>query len=529
MKITLRIKPYIQPFERKLAMLEVSALAGAPPQAAARGSEVVEYTVDTSATAQQLAGRLAYWEAVSADREWTTVQSLAEATSGVVRNGIPLTDIRRQLPFSDTPALPNRRCLRYGTHGIHEYRGKFFPQLVRALVNIAGVPNKGVVADPMCGSGTTIVEAVFAGHLGLGADINPLSVRMARTKSALLKQDPEAIAHAYERIRRTLLEDNHPTGDLRHFESLPEADRKYLVKWFSDQVLRDLDRIVTAIRKERNLVLRSFLLLSLSNIIRGVSWQKLDDLRVRRDFRPDEEIDPIKDFLEEIGRSVRWVLALRLQMGEPAPGRFAISEQSATEIASVWKRYLGSVDSVITSPPYATALPYLDTDRLSLSYLQLLSRPMHRRREELMIGNREVTEAARRSQWEHYLARKRELPSSVANLIDRVFKLNAEGNVGFRRRNLPALLARYFFDMRTVLVGCKALLKPGRYAYVVVGNNSTTAGDEHVPIQTADLLKDLASAAGFKAQADVPMEMLVSRDIFKKNAMASETILCLRA
>ena len=36
------------------------------------------------------------------------------------------------------------------------------------------------------------------------------------------------------------------------------------------------------------------MLLSLSNVIRSVSWQKNDDLRVRKELRLDVEIDPIR-------------------------------------------------------------------------------------------------------------------------------------------------------------------------------------------------------------------------------------------
>ena len=96
-----------------------------------------------------------------------------EATVNIVRNGIPIEQIAKLVPFNGEIPLPNRRCLRYGTHGIHEYRGKFFPQLVRALLNIAGVYENKIVADPMSGSGTAIVEAVLGGCHGLGLDINP--------------------------------------------------------------------------------------------------------------------------------------------------------------------------------------------------------------------------------------------------------------------------------------------------------------------------------------------------------------------
>jgi DNA modification methylase len=187
-----------------------------------------------------------------------------------------------------------------------------------------------------------------------------------------------------------------------------------------------------------------------------------------------------------------------------------------------------TIDVIITSPPYATALPYLDTDRLSLCYLGLLPRPKHRTRDQLMIGNREVSDQVRRTYWTRFHEEAHALPESVQHLIARIDSLNALTSVGFRRRNLPALLAKYFFDMKEVIAGMYRALKPGSFAFVVVGNNHTIAGGQRVEIQTAKLLQDIAALVGFEIVDSLPMEMLVSRDIFRKNAVSSEEILAFR-
>jgi site-specific DNA-methyltransferase (cytosine-N4-specific) len=145
-----------------------------------------------------------------------------------------------------------------------------------------------------------------------------------------------------------------------------------------------------------------------------------------------------------------------------------------------------------------------------------------------MIGNREITEGQRSMYWKLFENNRRTLPRSVSSLIQRVDTLNAGTDVGFRRRNLPALLTKYFLDMQQVFEGIKDVLRPGRPAYVVIGNNHTIAGGERVEIETATLLVDIATAVGLEAENRIPMEMLVSRDIFKNNAVASEEILCFR-
>lgn len=530
--IQARIKPYIQPFERVLAVQELFALAEIPA-----GANQLEPTLDnthfliqSSKTANELANRLAYWELIEHDGISTvSTQTLRECTVNLVRNGIALDVLKAKLPFthSDQPPLPNRRCLRYGPHGIHEYRGKFFPQLVRSLINISGIPEGSIIADPMSGSGTTAVETVLANCVAKGIDMNPLSVALGKTKCQLLSADAATLAEGYEQIREKLmLPQSRNAQNLNYFQSLSSADQKYLRNWFSEDVLYGLDEIIRSISLAKDETIRALARVAFSNIIRRVSWQKNEDLRVRKEIRLDVEIDPQKEFLEEFGRSIRAVLSLLYQTGPLATNRFEIIAGDARECGAIWGEE--SVDLVITSPPYATALPYLDTDRLSLYYLGLLSRNEHRIRDQHMIGNREVTEKLRRTLWEEYLTRQMELPESIRSLIETIDTLNTGTEVGFRRRNLPTLLAKYFFDMKAVLNGVKYALKPGGLAFVVVGNNHTTAGGKRVDIQTASLLQDIAKTVGLEVEESIPMEMLASRDIFRKNAMGSEEILKFR-
>src|SRR2546423_2394473 len=132
------MKPYIQPFERGLALAELASLSGADPQPASeKDHKDGEYLVNSTLPAQQLAHRLAYWESVSADQPLLTDQVLREATVNVARNGVPFEEIEERVRLKLPQSLPNRRSLRYGPHGLHEYRGKFFPQLVRALINVS--------------------------------------------------------------------------------------------------------------------------------------------------------------------------------------------------------------------------------------------------------------------------------------------------------------------------------------------------------------------------------------------------------
>lgn len=524
-----RIKDYIQPFERELAFQEVGTLLQNLGLKAEKKSQAELTVFGSEEHISTFVQRLAYWESVEGQgQSITTLQSLREATVNVVRNGIDLDVLRGSLPFGDEVSLPNRRCLRYGTHGIHEYRGKFFPQLVRALINVSGTGAGGIVADPMSGSGTTLVESKLFGCESFGVDMNPLSCLLTETKAGLLEANPDELVDGYRAIREALLKPEPRSQKMAYFESLPKDDQRYLSAWFGTEVLAALDDIMRLIRKEKSTHARGLMLVAVSNILRSVSWQKVEDLRVRKEVRLDVEIDPKKEFLEELGRSVRAVLALLYQEGRKVYPKHTIVQGDARRCAEMWPSVKGRVDTIITSPPYATALPYLDTDRLSLCYLGLLPRPEHRARDLLMIGNREVSEKMRREYLTTYQAEKLSLPEAITGLIDKIDDLNSNHEVGFRRRNLSALLFKYFSDMKRVIHSMNDALRVGGTAYIVVGNNHTTAGGERVNIETAKLLATLADQAGFIVEPSLSMDMLASRDIFRKNAMATEEILYLR-
>lgn len=525
--LQLRLKGYIQPFERRLGLAELTALAGSAP--IQQGHDDREYLLEAPLLdAQALSARLAYWESIGGGHDLTT-QVLREATAVAGAAHGSLDTVPERPPIGSAVPIPKRRLLRYGPHGIHEYRGKFFPQLVRALLNIARIDSGGLVADPMIGSGTTAVEGVLAGCRVLGLDMNPLSVFMARTKCGLLTTSPEVLVSEHRVVsadlRRVASERERA---FRYVPDLPSDDQRYLASWFTEETLVQLDSIAAVIQAQQPGPPRDLMWLAFSNILRRVSLQKTDDLRVRRVPSAQASDDVFGMYAGELARSVRVVAAFLWQAGV-TEANYDIREGDARAADQAFVGNVGQVDAIITSPPYATALPYLDTDRLSLCFLGLRSRSDVRRLDVHMIGNREISERQRVELWRRYSLGGDELPESVRALVDRVDQLNKESIVGFRRRNLAALLGKYFSDMKSTLAGSLRLLKPRGYAFIVVGNNRTTAGTTPVNIGTAQLLSDTAEMVGFELVETIDMEMLVARDIHRRNSLPTEQILVLRS
>jgi site-specific DNA-methyltransferase (cytosine-N4-specific) len=287
---------------------------------------------------------------------------------------------------------------------------------------------------------------------------------------------------------------------------------------------------VTEIRGTRDPLYRDFFRVCLSNIVRSVSWQKAADLRVRKEVLPYEPGAAITRFSQavagQIDRIYPYLCVLPRSVQRVKPD---IRQGSAINLGALFPEWTGRADVLVTSPPYATALPYLDTDRLSLIALGLLSRKRHKDTEAAMVGTREVSERGRREAWDAYRQRSAELPREIVALIGDIAAHNHGEGVGFRRRNLPALLGKYFLDMLDAMRSAHTLMKRGAPGYYVVGNNSTVVDGKKIEIPTDRFLFSLGEVAGWTCRERVPMELLVSRDIFRENRGSAETVLCFTA
>jgi DNA modification methylase len=500
----LHLKEFLQPFERALALRELAAL----------GFEIV--------SANDRA-HIFHVKAGSSDQAVRNLRRLTYFDSYVGTEGAQLTGqaIRESQPRTgDTEIrVVRRRVLRFAPHDFHEYRGKFFPQLARSLCNIAGIEPGSVVADPMCGSGTTLVEARVLGMRVLGIDTNHLSVLVSRVKTAAAGWSEQRIGDL-----RDLLQ---PTLQFEFDSDWPwsEADTAYLHRWFTDAALGEIAALLRRIRAVPDAEAQAFASVCLSDVLRGVSHQKEDDLRVRKEIKPYSAGTATERYTSSLLQHIQNLAGLASRHEKVPAEPFAVEQGDARQFSKFARQFNESVSAVITSPPYATALPYLDTDRLSLVVLGLLSRDQHPTAERDMIGTREIGQREKSHYWKRYLTERHRLPDTITKQIDVLAKAYHSDSVGFRRQNLPTLLARYFLDMLDVLREVNAVLSNGGTAFFVVGNNSTVVESERIEIHTDTHITALAESLGFAVRDPVNMELLGSRDIFSKNRGSREQVL----
>jgi tRNA/tmRNA/rRNA uracil-C5-methylase (TrmA/RlmC/RlmD family) len=82
----------------------------------------------------------------------------------------------------------NKREHGYLSHSFHAYKGKYYPQLVGAIMNVCGIQPGDWVLEPFAGSGTTMVECAMRGVNAVGIDMNPLARLIADVKTSVVRE-----------------------------------------------------------------------------------------------------------------------------------------------------------------------------------------------------------------------------------------------------------------------------------------------------------------------------------------------------
>lgn len=426
-------------------------------------------------------------------------------------------------------ALKNasRKDPKYVTHGIHAYKGKFYPQLARSLFNLARIRSGDRLLDPFCGSGTVPLEGFLNGLDCVGFDMNPLAVKIAKAKTEVLLVDPylrdRLLAQIQHRITRL-----EPSSDRRLFS---ETVIDEIQSWFPSRVIDKLSALLTLIRNTPDVRVKDFLEVLLSNIIRKVSQQDPEDLRIRRRSEPINDAPVFELFSAHLSEQRRRLTEFASRSNR-APCRFVAARvfladsrlADSYRIADVGEQ---SIDCIITSPPYATALPYIDTDRLSILLLSGLRSTERATIEQSLTGSREIRDRARRVIEDSINRHQfKDIYSATAcETISQVYKLNKTANVGFRRKNMAALLYRYFADMSRVIRNLDVHLKEGGSAFFVIGDNVTLAGGKEIRIRSGQALVEMAEAVGWRVLRRLAITVTKEKRPHAKHSITANEIL----
>lgn len=500
------------PYEREFARLEVERLFAEAPSESDDG-----LVLPSTAFRPHQADRVTYFARVIDPRGEVLIprQAKLEATAHTTER--------------------ERQATRYSAHGLHEYKGKFNPQVVRAIGNILGLPEDATILDPFCGSGTTILECAHLGWNAVGVDRNPLAARITNSKIRALRQADGALEEWTDSLVAQLA---HPTELLSGSDDLPASvmDRalgagwiedivewEYLSAWFPIPVLAQVVAVRRAIREVVPTVEdQSIFEVVLSDLLRDVSLQEPADLRIRRRKDPQPNYPLLEMLTQTLPERVARVTRARTVIGTVTGHQQAL----LGDIRSIALQ--DSVfDAIITSPPYETALPYVDTQRLSLVLLGHIRAGKISATERELIGAREISTRERRELESALAAGDQLLPESVVKLCRELLAASRLPGNGFRRQNRPSLMYRYFRSMAEFFINVKRSLRPGARVALVVGTNRTVLGGQEYVIDTPNLLADVATHCGYARVDAHTMDTYPRYDLHQQNSIDAESLVVL--
>ncbi len=271
------------------------------------------------------------------------------------------------------------------THYLFRYPAKFHPPVASTLIDQFSSPGDWIL-DPFCGSGTVLVEASTRGRNSLGLDCDPIAVFVSRVKSHRFDVDKlkssankildklttkeRAVEEYEERKWQDMTEEEYRAEIEANGLWVPEIPK--LHHWFRRYVTVDMARILGAILSEDcPETHRDFLRLCFCSIIRACSNADpipVSGLEVTAYMKEKEVrgrlINPFERFRHTLTRSLN---AAEDFSAARAPGTRTVARQcDATKLANKVRR---TIDCVITSPPYYTAVDYYRRHQLEMYWL----------------------------------------------------------------------------------------------------------------------------------------------------------------
>jgi DNA modification methylase len=390
----------------------------------------------------------------------------------------------------------------YLTHYMHPYKGKFHPKMVRALLNYVFPREPGTVMDNFAGCGTLLVEATWMELDNIGIEINPLSALMSNVKCTSLKIAPEDLKASVDEFMRELHEsllalEAQASGSALLIER--ERSRENIQRSKANmppQVLSIFNnsKIVDQIHLAHELVkkvekdeIRDFLLLALSGTI--------SDLARRR--RGEFE-DVLRDRLRNLYLRIHIFSRLN-QVLKIRPGNSRTYTADTRNMSMIENE---SVDAIINSPPYSTALDYVKNDYPQLALLELADIP---RLETNMIGNPQL-KVYPKSLLDEIARGEPDFAQLPENAKDTVSTLVEHGRTKEAMRTY-----KFFKDMLLTLKEMHRVLKHGAKCAIIIGNNHYKLDGKYAEVKNDDILKQAAQTSGFKEDKTITRELEKTR------------------
>lgn len=327
---------------------------------------------------------------------------------------------------------------------VHPFPARMAPDL--ALSSLERL-KRGVVLDPMIGSGTVARAALAKGLSAIGFDLDPLAVLISKVGTTPI--DDEIVEASLLRLRSAFDELQHDAFELVWIDRSPEAV-KFVDFWFAEKQRESLRKYSYLLSQQDICDLspevRNLFCVALSKIIvtKKSAASLAQDTSHSRPHRV--ALDSDYDVAAGFERALK---SIRKQISKiPKDTVASIERGDARDLSSLDD---ASIDAVLTSPPYLNAIDYMRGHRMSLVWLGYTYKELSETRSN-SIGSE----------------RRPDVPFDQT--IFGAVKAEMGELEDLSSRN-HGMIERYVIDMYRMVAEVARVLKPDCEATFVVGNS----------------------------------------------------------
>ena len=379
-------------------------------------------------------------------------------------------------------------------HDWYRFVLSFPAHLVRGYIEDFGLTEDSTVLDPFCGTGTTVVEVKLSGLKAVGIEANPMA-HFAGTVKLDWSVNPDSLLATAEQIAtkvegrlkaQGIVDNLHFTDGDTTLKSLsPELHKLLLTNSLSPLPMHKALTLIEAIDEHKQdagyshlrLALAKALVFSMSNLRFG------PEVGVGKIVEDKPVLRPWLTEVKKIATDLRTVTPGEYQEARIIHGDARQIQQLITP---------GSIDAVITSPPYPNEKDYSRTTRLEsvmLGFVDSKESLREVKKSFVRSNTRSVYKADDDDAW---ISDTPEVKELAARIEARRIELGKTS--GFEK-----LYARvtelYFGGMAKHLDSLKPLLKPGAMLGYVVGDQASYF---QVLIPTGQILGRIAETLGYE-------------------------------
>ncbi len=382
----------------------------------------------------------------------------------------------RDPAFTENKSLPLHRWVPW----IAGYSASFVDDAISSYLTRR---KPGMVLDPFCGVGTTLLQSVIRGHDAIGFEINPYAALASLAKLRALTIDESDFTRALTSLQKNSM--GWKTGSPP--EDIKTPPFKSRLPFFSPKVERQILHALAFIRAIESQPIADLFRIAFGAVMVSVSNYSYEPSLGSRPAagKPlveDAELGQILlNKLNQMRTDILWVHQ-EIQGKRLGTGRvinsdfFKVNGQLGN----------GSIDLMITSPPYMNNYHYVRNTRPQLYWLNFISSPSEQRYLETNnFGQywQTVRDASPVSlNFEH-----KDLEKILKRLRETRMDKGAYGGPGWAN-----YVASYFNDCFRFLSSLKYLLARGGVGVIVIGNSII----QGIDIRTEKILAEIGEMEG---------------------------------